>query len=99
MSSEINHTLGLAAKTGFVFGQGPAIEVLNTMVADIARTDIAVLLIGESGSGNEVYAKLVHRLYGLKEAQLQKISCATLAPGRHHRQDQHALRTDAKHNG
>ena len=48
MSSEINHTLDLSAKAGFVFGQGCAIQAVNTMVADIARTDIAVLLIGES---------------------------------------------------
>ena len=99
MSPEINHTLGLAAKTGFVFGQGPAIQALNTMVADIARTDIAVLLIGESGSGKEVYARLIHRLSGLKEAQLKKISCATLDPGRLLGQVQDCLRTGAEDHG
>src|SRR5437879_12626377 len=99
MSSEIKHTLCLAAKTGFVFGQGPAIQALNTMVADIARTDIAVLLIGESGSGKEVYARLIHRLSGLKEAQLKKISCATLDPGRLVGQVQDCLRTGAEDHG
>jgi len=99
MSPEINHTLGLAAKTGFVFGQGSAIQALNTMVADIARTDIAVLLIGESGSGKEVYARLIHRLSGLKEAQLKKISCATLDPGRLLGQVQDCLRTEAEDHG
>src|SRR5437762_8311486 len=99
MSPEINHTLGLAAKTGFVFGQGSAIQALNTMVADIARTDIAVLLSGESGSGKEVYARLIHRLSGLKEAQLKKISCATLDPGRLVGQVQDCLRTGAEDHG
>jgi len=81
MSPEINQVLDLPATAGFVFGQGSAMQTLNTMVADIARTDIAVLLIGESGTGKEVYARLIHRLSGLNEAPLQKISCATLDPG------------------
>jgi two-component system response regulator AtoC len=80
MSPEINHVLDSPAAAGFVLGQGPAMQTLNTMVADIARTDIAVLLIGESGTGKEVYARLIHRLSGLNEAPLQKISCATLDP-------------------
>jgi len=67
---------------GFVLGQGCAMQALNAMVADIARTDIAVLLIGESGTGKEVYARLIHRLSGLDYATLTKISCATLDPGR-----------------
>src|SRR5436853_6124888 len=96
MSSEINHTLDLSAKAGFVYGQGAAIQARNTMVADIARTDIAVLLIGESGSGKEVYARLIHRLSGLKDAQLKKISCAALDPGRLLGQVQDCLRTGAE---
>src|SRR5437762_13823830 len=99
MSSEINHTLDLSTKAGFVFGQGSAIQAVNTMVDDIARTDIAVLLIGESGSGKEVYARLIHRLSGLKEAQLKKISCATLDPGRLLGQAQDCLRTGPEHHG
>ena len=33
------HTLDLSAKAGFASGQGPAIQALNAMLADIARTD------------------------------------------------------------
>src|SRR5207248_11120709 len=99
MHPELDHTLGLAAKTAFVVGQGPAIQALNTMVADIARTDIAVLLIGESGSGKKVYARLIHRLSGLEEAQLKKISCATLDPGRLVGQVQGCLRSGAEDHG
>ncbi len=67
---------------GLVLGQGCAMQALNAMVADIARTDIAVLLIGESGSGKEVYARLIHSLSGLKDVPLTKICCATLDSGR-----------------
>src|SRR4029077_21076950 len=82
MSAEINHLLDSPATASFVLGQGSAMQTLNAMVADIARTDIAVLLIGESGTGKEVYAKLIHSLSGLNEEPLQKISCATLDPDR-----------------
>jgi two-component system, NtrC family, response regulator AtoC len=82
MSPEINHVLDSAATAGLVFGQGSTMQTLNAIVADVARTDIAVLLIGESGTGKEVYARLIHRLSGLNEAQLTKVCCATLDPGR-----------------
>jgi two-component system response regulator AtoC len=82
MSPEISHVLDSPAMAGFVLGQGCAMQALNAMVADIARTDIAVLLIGESGSGKEVYARLIHTLSGLNDVPLTKISCATLDSGR-----------------
>jgi two-component system response regulator AtoC len=82
MSPETSHVLESPAMAGIVLGQGSAMQALNAMVADIARTDIAVLLIGESGTGKEVYARLIHRLSGLDNATLTKISCATLDPGR-----------------
>ena len=39
-----------------------AILALNSMVAEIAPTDIPVLLIGESGTGKDASAQLIHRL-------------------------------------
>jgi len=92
MSAEINHVLDSPAVAGFVFGQGSAMQTLNTIVADIARTDIAVLLIGESGTGKEVYARLIHHLSGFNGAQLTRISCATLDPARLLGHVRHCLR-------
>jgi two-component system response regulator AtoC len=64
-------------EAGLVFGQGAAMRALGEAVANIARTDIAVLLVGESGTGKEVYAKLIHRLSGAQGAVPKKINCAT----------------------
>jgi DNA-binding NtrC family response regulator len=66
---------------GFVYGLGPTMRTLNDMVAEIARTDIPVLVVGESGTGKDAYAKLIHRLSLKNETPLQKINCASFDPG------------------
>ena len=70
------------ATAGVVCGRGASVRSLHALVADLARTDIPVLLIGESGTGKEVYARLIHRLSGSGETVLKKVSCTALdAPG------------------
>jgi DNA-binding NtrC family response regulator len=91
MSSEINSVLDVPAEVGFVLGQGPALRALQAIVADVASTDISLLLIGESGTGKEAYARMIHRLSESRrlpgslvsgrgdapETPLRKIPCAT----------------------
>jgi two-component system response regulator AtoC len=61
----------------FVYGLGPAVQALNEMVCEIARTDIPVLLVGESGTGKDAYAKLIHRLSTSNEMRFHKFNCAS----------------------
>ena len=65
---------------GFVYGVSPTIQTVNEMAAEIAGTDIPVLILGESGSGKDAYARFIHRLSAKRELRLQKIDCATLEP-------------------
>jgi len=67
--------------TGFVYGLGPAMLSLNAMATEIARTDIPVLILGESGSGKDAYARLIHRLSPLGNSPLRKINCSAFQPG------------------
>jgi two-component system response regulator AtoC len=69
-----------ATDPAFVYGQGD-MHSLNVLAAEIARTDIPVLLVGESGTGKDVYARLIHRLSGRSGATLTKINCAALDAG------------------
>src|SRR3974377_120339 len=66
--------------TGFVYGLGPTIRALNAVAEEIARTDIFVLILGESGTGKDAYARLIHRLSSYGNSQLRKIDCTALAP-------------------
>lgn len=92
MTPQLNSVLDSPVEAGFVLGQGPTMLALNAMVADIAPTDISVLLVGESGTGKEAYARLVHRMSRTQDLPLKKISCATLDPTRLLGQVQDALR-------
>ena len=62
MSTPTISTSELPAEDELVFGQGKAMETLNASVVEIARTDIPVLILGESGTGKDNYARLLHRL-------------------------------------
>ena|SRR5215469_2013241 len=70
-----------AAPIGFVYGLGVTMRALNTMAADIAPTDISVLIVGESGTGKDAYARLIHRWSPQGNTQLRKINCSAFEPG------------------
>src|SRR5580704_15580338 len=65
---------------GFVGGMSPAMQTLENVVAEIALTNIPVLLVGESGTGKEMFAQRIHRLSPNGDAALVKILCASMSP-------------------
>lgn len=56
----------------------PAMQALERTVADVAPTDIPVLLVGESGTGKEVLARRIHGFSSRRDGPLVKVSCASL---------------------
>src|ERR1700733_6296542 len=63
---------------GFVSGSSPAMRALESVIGEIASTNIPVLLIGESGTGKEMYAHLIHRLSDNHDKPMARISCGAL---------------------
>ncbi|WCK55705.1 sigma 54-interacting transcriptional regulator [Aneurinibacillus sp. Ricciae_BoGa-3] len=53
------------------------IRVLH-LIEKVARVDSTVLLLGESGVGKEVIAKLIHRASGRSQGPLIKVNCAAI---------------------
>ena len=62
----------------FVHGASPAMRALERTIADIASTDIPVLLVGESGTGKEVVALEIHRLSRHRSEPFVKCGCSGL---------------------
>jgi two-component system response regulator AtoC len=62
----------------FVHGTSPAMRSLERTIADIASTEIPVLLVGESGTGKELVALEIHRLSRRRNEPFVKFGCSGL---------------------
>ncbi|MGA8223992.1 MAG: sigma 54-interacting transcriptional regulator [Candidatus Acidiferrales bacterium] len=75
-----NTMLGMRLEEGrgFVSGMSPAMRTLENVIVEIASTNIPVLLIGECGTGKEMFAQRVHQLSQHGGAPLVRIACASM---------------------
>ena len=65
-------------KGDFVGGISPAMQTIEIVLAEIAPTNIPILLVGESGTGKEMVAKRVHELSRRRNEPFARISCASM---------------------
>ena len=64
---------------GFVFpANSPSAAKLRSSIEQVARVDLPVLLLGESGVGKEVAARWIHRLSSRSHRALRIVNCAAL---------------------
>ncbi len=61
-----------------LIGSTPAMAALRSRIERIAVTDFTVLLEGESGSGKELVARLIHELSPRRAGPFVAINCAAL---------------------
>ncbi len=62
-------------------GDSPALAAVRRAVDRVAPTDATVLLLGETGTGKELVARLVHDRSPRHAGPFVPVSCAALAPG------------------
>ena len=63
-----------------IVGQSPAIKKVLAQAQQVAPTDSTVLLLGETGTGKELLARVIHNLSRRKDRPLVTVNTASLAP-------------------
>jgi PAS domain S-box-containing protein len=70
----------LATRQGFgeILGESSALRAALEGVAQVAATDATVLLLGETGTGKELFAQAIHDRSTRREGPLVKVNCAAI---------------------
>jgi histidine kinase len=64
-----------------IVGNSPALLEVLRRVELVAPTESTVLLLGETGSGKELFARAVHSRSRRSQRPLVKVNCGAIAPG------------------
>ncbi len=62
----------------FAVGVSPAMQVLNELIRKVAPSKASVLLLGESGTGKTLTARILHELSPRSRRPFAKVNCAAL---------------------
>ena len=84
LASSLRHQLvpgqshALSFKFNNIIGESPAMLDVYDRTDRAARTDVTVLLRGESGSGKELFSQAIHYNSSRRDAPFVKVDCAAL---------------------
>ena len=62
-----------------LIGESPPLEALRATVDRVADTDLAVLILGENGTGKEVLCRMIHYRSRRRDAPFIAVNCAALS--------------------
>ena len=64
-----------------IVGRSPALQRVLRLVESVAATDAAILIRGETGTGKELIAGLIHRLSARQRGPFVKFNCTAIPAG------------------
>jgi Nif-specific regulatory protein len=70
---------GQARQGALIVGESTAIQTLRETLARVARTDLPVLILGESGTGKDVAARAIHYGSARHRQPFIPVNCAAIA--------------------
>ena len=72
------HIVEQAAEGVQLIGRSPVIEALRSTIRRVAPTELAILILGENGTGKEVVSQSVHYLSPRRERPFIAVNCAAI---------------------
>lgn len=75
-----NEYLSIKQRFGII-GNSPKLNHAIQVAAQVAPTDMTVLITGESGSGKESFSKIIHQLSSRKHGKFIAINCGAIPEG------------------
>jgi transcriptional regulator with GAF, ATPase, and Fis domain len=76
--SRHRHIVDQAAEGIRLIGQSPAIEALRSTIRRVANTELAILILGENGTGKEVVSQSIHYLSRRRNEPFIAVNCAAI---------------------
>jgi transcriptional regulator with GAF, ATPase, and Fis domain len=77
----LREEIKLEHKHGDIIGKSSAIKYVLRQAEQVAQTKSTVLLQGETGTGKELLARMIHNLSSRNERALVTVNCSALPPG------------------
>src|SRR5579863_122304 len=78
--SNLVHSVGEFPPDSVVFGRSESMQALRTRMDKVASANVPVLIQGESGTGKDIIARLVHGMSPWKTGPFVKVNCPAI-PG------------------
>lgn len=64
-----------------IIGNDPALNYALQVAAQVANTDLSVLIMGESGVGKEIFSQIIHNLSSRKHNPFIAVNCGAIPEG------------------
>src|SRR5438477_12477076 len=78
--SSLVQSVGEVPPESVVFGQSEAMQALRSRLDKVAAANVPVLIQGESGTGKDIIARMIHSLSPWKSGPFVKVNCPAI-PG------------------
>jgi len=78
---QLREIVKAAPATVTIIGDSPEVQRVLEQVKAVAATDATVLVLGETGTGKSLIARMLHDLSARRERPFVSVNCAGLAPG------------------
>ena len=75
---QLRQELSAQQETGGIVGKSAPLQELLALIHTIAPSDTTVLITGETGTGKELAARLIHRLSRRKDRRFVAVNCGAL---------------------